>query len=86
MSYEVKIISSMEELNELPKEYIDSYDWEIKKYLNLLIIKFNDEIIYSQVDGGEPEDQSFLRDWSWVKSALEEAFRLGKLEGLTEKG
>lgn len=31
-------------------------------------------------DGGEPEDQSLYRDWSWVASALERAFNLGATE------
>ena len=28
-------------------------------------------------DGGEPEDQTMGRDWSWVVPALNEAYRLG---------
>lgn len=30
-----------------------------------------------QVDGGEPEDNSFGRDWSWVEGALEAAYAAG---------
>ena len=30
-------------------------------------------------DGGEPEDQTLTRDWSWVVPALNEAFRRGTL-------
>lgn len=29
--------------------------------------------------------KSFTRDWSWVPRALEEAYNIGKLDGLTEK-
>ena len=30
------------------------------------------------VDGGEPEDQTFGRDWAWVQGALEEAYEAGR--------
>lgn len=33
-------------------------------------------------DGGEPEDQSLVRDWSWVRDALEESYRQGYEDGL----
>lgn len=32
-------------------------------------------------DGGEPEDQFFFRDWSWVPSALEQAYKWGQEDG-----
>jgi hypothetical protein len=39
-------------------------------------------------DGGEPEDQSFRRDWAWVPQALQDAYDLGYghgyLKGLNE--
>ena len=28
-------------------------------------------------DGGEPEDNSFIRDWAWVPTALEQAYNEG---------
>lgn len=28
-------------------------------------------------DGGEPEDQSFGRDWNWVVGAMNDAYRKG---------
>ena len=31
--------------------------------------------VYS--DDGEPEDNFFCRDWSWIKSELEKAYELG---------
>lgn len=36
------------------------------------------------VDGGEPEDQLFCRDLSWVIDALEEAYTDGLKEGKNE--
>lgn len=32
-------------------------------------------------DGGEPEDQTLRRDWSWVAPALQRAYNLGKAHG-----
>lgn len=32
-------------------------------------------------DGGEPEDQTFRRDWSWVAGELNEAWEKGRWEG-----
>lgn len=34
------------------------------------------------MDGGEPEDQTLGRDWSWIAKALDDAYKLGR-EGLT---
>lgn len=36
------------------------------------------------MDGGEPEDQTFYRDWSWVPQALEDAYRRGHQDGWTK--
>ena len=37
----------------------------------------NGEVIDEYYDGGEPEDNSFVRDWNWVPGVIEEAYRLG---------
>lgn len=29
-------------------------------------------------DGGEPEDQTLVRDWAWVVGALNEAYQCGR--------
>ena len=34
-------------------------------------------------DGGEPEDQTLWRDWSWVAPALQAAYELGRSHGAT---
>jgi len=33
-------------------------------------------------DGGEPEDNSFIRDWSWVADELRAAYEQGQKDGL----
>lgn len=32
-------------------------------------------------DGGEPEDNTFFRDWSWIQQELENAYKLGLEHG-----
>lgn len=34
--------------------------------------------------GGEPEDNTFTRDYDWVEGALKNAYRLGKEDGYIE--
>lgn len=35
-------------------------------------------------DGGSPEDQTFLRKWSWVVTELEHAYARGQSDGYAE--
>lgn len=35
------------------------------------------KVLEEHYDGGEPEDNSFTRDWSWVPAAIEKAYALG---------
>lgn len=45
-------------------------------YRTTLVITDNEEERgYS--DGGEPEDNTFGRDWSWVEMELERAYKAG---------
>jgi hypothetical protein len=37
-----------------------------------------------QWDGGEPEDNSFIRDWAWVRAELLSAYETGKRDGRLE--
>jgi len=54
----------------------DGYDMQAE-----LIIKYNGEVIARYWDGGEPEDNSFSRDWSWIDGELERAYNLGYKDG-----
>lgn len=47
----------------------------------VLRIVRNGTIILEQSDGGEPEDQSFYRDWDWVPYAINKAYALGLEDG-----
>lgn len=46
-----------------------------------LVITRNDERIAEYSDGGEPEDNSFTRDWNWVGKALDQAYQFGYNDG-----
>lgn len=62
-----------------PKE-----DEDFSKYTTVLAIDDGGaERIYC--DGGEPEDQTFYRDWSWVKDELERAYAAGLRDGATKE-
>ena len=41
----------------------------------------DDQQVREYTDRGEPEDQSFYRDWSWVPNELEVANKSGHYEG-----
>lgn len=52
---------------------------------NILTIDRNGKIVGEHTDGGEPEDQSFHRNWSWVQGALMQAYRYGVEDGREER-
>jgi hypothetical protein len=37
-----------------------------------------------EFDRGEPEDQTFYRDWAWVPDAIRDAYALGRKHALEE--
>ncbi|MBW2621303.1 MAG: hypothetical protein JRD68_00225 [Deltaproteobacteria bacterium] len=45
-------------------------------------IYHNGTLVISESDGGEPEDNSFGRDWNWVPGAIQQAYDLGLKDGL----
>lgn len=47
---------------------------------SILIVENNDIVIFSQSDLGEPEDQTFGRNWSWVAEIIMRAYKIGRAE------
>jgi hypothetical protein len=47
------------------------------------VFRVEDGVAVSELgsDGGEPEDNSLSRDWSWVAPALQAAYDLGREHG-----
>ncbi len=54
----------------------DSYN-----YRTTMEIYHDGTLVRSESDGGEPEDNSFGRDWDWVPGAIQEAYDLGVKDG-----
>lgn len=46
-------------------------------YYTKLVIRHNGKALEEYYDQGEPEDNNFYRDWSWVPKELERAYKLG---------
>ncbi len=61
------------------KEEEDS--WEPR---TVLTVKHNGKTVLEECDGGEPEDQSFYRDWNWVATALQDMYELGRIDSRKE--
>ena len=51
-----------------------------------LLYRFEDDVPAAVIgtDGGEPEDQSLVRDWRWVPLALQAAYALGWEHAVTQ--
>jgi hypothetical protein len=49
---------------------------------NVLRIEWDDGDVDEELDQGEPEDNSFTRDYRWVKGAIERAYRDGIAAGV----
>ena len=50
-------------------------------YYQTLRMFRNGQCVLEEKDGGEPEDQSFYRDWKWVKEAIQAAYEYGLEDG-----
>lgn len=77
-------------LEETPKFeiYTDDRDDEGKEISDMrsrLIVMRNGEQKYEQYDGGEPEDNYYFRDHSWIESAIQNAYDWGLEDGRNEQ-
>jgi hypothetical protein len=69
----------------MPKFQVSiEYDDSGYRFGYTLIVKHNGEIILEECDHGEPEDNSFMRDYAWIKPALEKAYNLGLTDAVNE--
>lgn len=51
----------------------DEVEW-LDEYDNLLFERTEEGLRYVNSDGGEPEDQTLSRNWSWVAGELNKAY------------
>lgn len=72
MKVEYKVLPATDEFVQLKYDLYDADEVNaLVKYVD------NKPVEVLALDGGEPEDNSFVRDWSWVPTALERAFKQG---------
>lgn len=48
---------------------------------NKMTVTHNGLVVIEEYDGGEPEDQTLGRNWSWVEKAILKAYELGVKDG-----
>ena len=60
---------------EIKKTREEDNDDEVR---SKLVITHKSKELRTYYDGGEPEDNYFFRDWSWVADELQRAYELGK--------
>lgn len=51
------------------------------RYRYTMVVIHNGKVIAEETDGGEPEDNSFMRDWNFVPFLIERAYKLGVADG-----
>lgn len=74
-------VLSWEELEDrYPEEAGDYTSWRAEH--RYLVDHARGVVVYS--DGGEPEDQTFDRDWGWVEGELNKAYADGYDDGKRE--
>jgi hypothetical protein len=64
----------------LPEILKDGESWG-DNYRHYLIIERDGKLLSCHSDGGEPEDNRFGRDWSWVANAIRQAYEFGVQDG-----
>ena len=85
-TFEVTFIDSIDEI----PEWITGRDRADIEYCNFermqdegrttLAVKIGDKV-HIHRDGGEPEDNTFARDWSWVGGLIADAYAQGVKDG-----
>lgn len=84
MKYEVFLITPWTD-DVLFDDFVQNHkidDWAIREvksnYRSIIFILIDGKIDQWHFDMGEPEDNTFSRDWSWIQPALLKAYELGR--------
>lgn len=79
VEYKVVSLAEAERLGYPPPRYTTWDDWSNDEYQSAIYcVESGFATKCLAVDGGEPEDNSFVRDGSWIAPALNAAYELGK--------
>jgi len=73
---EARVVSQYEELPEELKAIYEEDIWDRRCYTALVVFR-NGEVLWYATDGFEPEDACFYRDLAFIKTWVEEAYKLG---------
>ena len=68
-----------DDMDEDGNELSQDYGWN-----HHLVMTEDGEEVRRESDGGEPEDNSFMRDWNWVADAISQAYNIGLKHGKEE--
>lgn len=83
VEYKILLLSEAFKAGYPGLEYYDEQDFDDYDYSFGLWRFENDKPVeLLGTDGGEPEDNSFVRDWCWVAKALADAYWLGQQNGM----
>ena len=51
--------------------------WPPDSDCSFLVVEHDGKVLRVETDGGEPEDNMFFRSYSWIDTALLEAYKCG---------
>lgn len=68
----------------IDRDSLSQEDWQHSDYGWLIRVYHNEDLIATESDCGEPEDNSFVRDYKWIKPLLEKVYELGLGDGRHE--
>jgi hypothetical protein len=72
---------------ELPFELLEEYehmldnDNDYGDGRGVLVIEYNGKVLEHHTDNGEPEDNTFYRDYDWIDTAINTAYEMGVEDG-----
>ena len=79
MKYKTFTFEEAAKLNPENPEFTELLEYHDFDYRSVVCeIEGDKPIRILGMDGGEPEDQTLYRDWSWVASELNKAFEIGR--------
>ena len=60
---------------------IERIDDDGYQFTTSLVITWDNGDEQIEMDGGEPEDNTFGRDWKWIRPTIEKAYAQGLIAG-----
>lgn len=79
MAFNVQLIPN----TKAPTDVLEYMPWlnDTDEIFHILAVYRNGRLYEVFLDSGEPEDNTFIRDWSWVPRMIEEAYHMGRYDG-----